>query len=84
MSKINLHSHSFVHFNLESPISVNGGILLNKSGAERYKLQATGMSQYPQKVQNKGFICHNCVKLFNKSGIEIYVVVSDDWYVHSM
>ena len=36
LSKINLHSHSFVHFNLDLPISVNGGILLNKSGAERY------------------------------------------------
>ena len=37
-----------------------------------------------QKVQDKGFICHNCGKLCNKSDMEQYVVASGDWYVHNI
>ena len=43
---------------------------------------ASGMSQYPQKVQNKDFIHHNCGELFNKY-TERYVVALGDWYVQS-
>ena len=55
---------------------LNSGICL-RSWVQRYRSNQ-------QKVQDKGFICHNCGKLCNKSDMEQYVVASGDWYVHNI